>query len=169
MKNQDSNRDDARAFSGAAPQGEQEARDMEERRAEGALLITRVRAAFQHVELGSGVGLHEGQALYGYGTDEEQQTARDGDEKLDWRLLLSDDLEHCASSLSFFDAEGMRFHLPAFLIGEIEGSLQNSLSIRFSTEPDFSRSPFNMLNAEQQSVVRDCLAFLNQMWNESAG
>lgn len=169
MKNQDSDHDDPRPSGRPSPQGEQEARERAERLAEARALIARVREAFADVKLGGGIGLHEGQALDDYGNAEAQQSARDTDEKEDWRKLLSADLEACDSSLSFFDAEGMRFHLPAFLIGEIEGSLENSLSMRFSAHPDFNRSPFSLLNAEQRAVVEDCLVYLERAWNESAG
>lgn len=169
MKNQGSEHDDRRAGHGLSPQSEQDARDHAERQAEAHALIARVRQAFADVKLGSGVGLHEGQALDDYGNAEAQQAARDTDEKEDWRKLLAADLEACDSSLSYFDPEGMRFHLPAFLIGEIEGSLENSLSMRFSAHPDFNRSPFSLLNAEQRAVVEDCLVYLERAWNESAG
>jgi hypothetical protein len=35
------------------------------------------------------------------------------DEKEDWSRIPIEGLNRCNSSLSFFDAEGMRFHLPA--------------------------------------------------------
>jgi len=38
------------------------------------------------------------------------------DEKMNWENIPSSELERCNSSLSFFDAKGMRFHLPAFMI-----------------------------------------------------
>jgi hypothetical protein len=46
--------------------------------------------------------------------------ARKKDETENWKLLKPEILQRCNSSLSFFDAEGMKFHIPAFIIASIQ-------------------------------------------------
>ena len=54
---------------------------------------------------------------HGQGLDDDYEDAatcealRLTDEKDDWSKIAVADLNQCYSSLSFFDAEGMRFHL----------------------------------------------------------
>jgi hypothetical protein len=87
-----------------------------------AALIAEVSAAFADVRLGSGVGLFEAQGLDDYAADEERKALRERDEKEDWTLLRAVDLNRANSSFSFFDAAGMRFHLPAYLIADCAAS-----------------------------------------------
>ena len=85
-------------------------------------VILEIENAFSHIKLGNGIGLWEAQAIDDYASNEEQMLARDKDEKEDWKSLNPDILQKCNSSLSFFDAEGMRFHLPAFIIASMNNS-----------------------------------------------
>jgi hypothetical protein len=47
-------------------------------------------------------------------------------------------LNACYSSLSFFDAEGMRFPLPAFLIAELNGGYLQDMSFQLAYLNDYS-------------------------------
>ncbi len=93
-------------------------------------VIAEIEAAFSGVVLGDGVGLREGQGLDDYQPREALVSIREKDEHLDWRRIPPTELRSCESSLSFFDAEGMRFHLPAFLISDLRG--QSSLGPLYS-------------------------------------
>src|SRR5450631_1381037 len=86
-------------------------------------LIAEIRQAFHDVALGDGTGLWEAQSIDDYEDEKCQSKARSRDEKLDWSRISSDDLKRCDSSLSFFDANGMRFHLPAYMIDRIQRRL----------------------------------------------
>jgi hypothetical protein len=88
--------------------------------------LSLVRSAFQGVTLGKGVGLRQGQGLDDYADERSLATYRAQDEKLDWSAIPVADLDQCYSSLSFFDADGMRFHLPAYLVADLEGRLQTA-------------------------------------------
>ena len=125
-------------------------------------LIRQIQSAFEGVTLGNGVGLLEAQALDGYGSVEECAAARVHDEKIDWRRISSKALNDCSSSLSFFDAEGMRFHLPAFLIAEIEGTFRHTVSYHVSTAKK-GRNRFALLSEAQRAAV---LAFIDYMTEE---
>ena len=79
-------------------------------------LIQDINEAFRGVKLEDGIGLWEGQGLDDYATNVECRKLREQDEKDDWRKIPVIDLYKCSSSLSFFDAKGMRFHMPIFLL-----------------------------------------------------
>src|SRR5690606_11328391 len=87
-----------------------------------------IRAAFRDVRLGNGVGLMQAQGLDDYADSKTLAEYRSQDEKDDWSKIPVSELNACYSSLSFFDAEGMRFHLPAFLIADIEGTFNQEVT-----------------------------------------
>ena len=118
-----------------------------------------VRAAFADVRLGGGVGLYEGQALDGYADQATRARLREKDEKLDWAALKAKALNECHSSLSFFDAEGMRFHLPAYLCAELDDDYDFDLLYTItSVQPSDGR--FSLLDRAQRSVVNAYLNFV---------
>lgn len=79
-------------------------------------LIKKINDAFQDVKLEDGIGLWEAQGHDDRLTTNEVIALRKKDEKEDWRKIPVIDLYKCSSSLSFFDAKGMRFHMPIFLL-----------------------------------------------------
>ena len=127
-----------------------------------AEIVGQVTEAFEGVKLGMGVGLFEGQAIDNYDGDEERAKLREKDEKEDWRRIESMDLIDCHSSLSFFDALGMRFHLPAFICSELKGEFGEGLDITLSGLNDWNRPKFGLLSSQQQSAVSTFLEFLAQ-------
>lgn len=82
-------------------------------------VVAQIEGAFADTQLGDGIGLFEANGLDDYACDEELRRYRATDEKLDWRRISYSDLERCYSSPSFFNAQGFVFHLPAFLIAEL--------------------------------------------------
>lgn len=86
-----------------------------------------ISEAFAGVRLGKGVGLEEGQAIDGYADEETRARYRARDEKEDWSRIPAKRLIDWSSSLSFFDPAGMRFHLPAFLMADLQGRHLQSL------------------------------------------
>ena len=82
-------------------------------------VIAKISDAFADTKLGDGVGLFEANGLDDYASDEELRRLRASDEKLDWKRISAADLSRCYCSPSFFDPQGFVFHLPAFLIAEL--------------------------------------------------
>lgn len=119
-------------------------------------VIERVERAFSAVVLGNGIGLWQAQAIDDYETVSEQKKARETDEKEQWIKLSAADLQSCHSSLSFFDADGLRFHLPAFIIGSIKGEVDDPL---FHLTNLFGSSKFESLSLEQKRVVSEYLVW----------
>lgn len=118
-----------------------------------------IRKAFAGVALGDGIGLHEAQAIDDYKSDAVRAARRAKDERLDWAALDADDLDRLHSSLAFFDAEGMRFHLPAYMLAELEGryGFDLALTIAYSASGD---ERYTLLNEAQKAAVRDFLRFV---------
>ena len=108
-----------------------------------------IHEAFAGITLGRGVSLHETVVIDDYGSTQARQKAREKDEKKDWRKLVdAPELKAVTGigGLSFFDAEGLRFHLPAYMcLALVSPLLQNRTLLRGLSEnrcflPCFSRS-----------------------------
>ena len=82
-------------------------------------LIAEIKSSFQNVKLEDGIGLWEGQGLDDYANENEILKLRLRDERNNWDTISYEDLAYAQSSLSFFDAKGMRFCLPKFLIFDL--------------------------------------------------
>ncbi|MFO0819367.1 MAG: DUF6714 family protein [Pirellulales bacterium] len=114
-----------------------------------------VRSAFSGVTLGNGVGLLQSQGLDDYSDERTLAAYRAQDEKNDWSAIPVADLDRCYSSLSFFDAAGMRFHLPAYLVADLENSLQTADVLFHLVHTDQGR--FDTLSTAQREAVRQFL------------
>jgi hypothetical protein len=123
-------------------------------------LRKRISDAFEGVTLGDGVGLYQAQGIDDYDTEEVCQSFRLGDEKDDWQRITSEDLNKCYSSLSFFDAAGMRFHLPAYLLAEIDGDYKFDLTMDFIDMSDHKMKQFSLFTEQQKGAVADYLRFI---------
>ena len=123
-------------------------------------VISDIREAFQGVTLGNGVGLFEGQALDDWADEATRRAYRDQDEKSDWEAIPVENLNRCHSSLSFFDPEGMRFHLPAFLVAELERELGVSPVFHLTELDDWAKGKFVVFSQAQRDAVREFLLFI---------
>lgn len=117
-------------------------------------LISRINEAFQGVELDGGIGLSEGGAIDDYKDEHFRAACRQKDEKLLWNTIPPVMLNQYHSSLSFFDAKGMQFHLPAFIIAEIKGKYRFGLVFTLSNLSDYSLSQFALLSQSQRQAIR---------------
>jgi hypothetical protein len=79
------------------------------------------------------------------------------DEKTDWTRIPSGELH---DSMAFLDAEGMRFHLPAYMIGELTGESNHSPVWTLTTFDTLSPERFALLSSVQRTVVRAFLQFV---------
>ena len=134
------------------------------RRQMAEALQAAIRDAFAGVTLSAGIGLFEAAGLDARANDETLAAYRAMDERLDWRALAPANLKGCSSSLSFFDAEGMRFHIPAYLIadlGDLDGSDDFGL-VYTLTCGTLLHEQFAGLNAEQRDVIRAYLQFIGE-------
>ena len=119
-----------------------------------------IKDAFFDVTLGSGVGLREAQGLDDFADEATCASYRAGDEKDDWRRISIEELNACYSSLSFFDAEGMRFHLPAYLLADLNGTYLQDLSFQLAYLNNYSIDQYASLSVKQRQAVRAYLLFI---------
>lgn len=139
-------------------------------------LLSHIDRAFAGVTLGDGVSLHESEVIDNDGTDEERRVAREPDEKTDWRRLVDHpDLTAYFGSgyggLSFLDAAGVRFHLPACLSrvvrdfdnhdDELSGMFA-SLCWLLTRSDQYNRGRLAILGDEQRACVRECLVLFRE-------
>jgi hypothetical protein len=122
-------------------------------------LITKISESFRGITLGDGVGLQQAQGLDDYEDEATCAAYREGDEKENWQAISSDELFRCNSSLSFFDAEGMRFHLPAYLISALSGD-DDWITFHLTRLDAHGRSYFSALSPIQRHAVREFLLFI---------
>jgi len=117
--------------------------------------------AFSGVTLGDGVGLLQAQGLDDYADEKTCAAYREKDEKHDWRAIGLDAINRYSSSLSFVDEEGMRFHLPAFLVAAMDGTYEFDLTYTLA-HTAFASDQFALLTPAQRQVVRGYLQFIEQ-------
>ncbi len=123
-------------------------------------LIEQISIAFADVKLEDGIGIWEGEALDNYAQAEEKALYRAKDEREDWHKLINDDLNTCFCSLSYLDAKGMRFCLPAYMIADITEvyyhhigySLISSLADQTDFTP-YALEQFSLFNRQQKDAV----------------
>jgi hypothetical protein len=118
-----------------------------------------IQDAFAGVKLGNGVGLMQAQGLDDYADSATCASYRAHDEKDDWRRISPDALNRCFSSLSFFEAEGMRFHLPAYLIGYLQDTFKGEIMFTLTHLNEYSEKQFALLSGIQRNAVRAFLEF----------
>ncbi len=116
-------------------------------------ILQKIEVAFAGVALGNGIGLNEAQAIDDYQSSEGQAMARQKDEKENWKQLNYNALQRCYSSLSFFDADGMRFHLPAYIIAELKEQIDDLVIFHLTHINDYGQSNFTLLNDAQCEVI----------------
>lgn len=117
-------------------------------------LCDRIREAFAGVKLGNGIGLQQAQGLDDYEDEQTCARYRASDEKEDWSRIPAEELNRCNSSLCFFDAEGMRFHLPAYLIADLQGLYRFSVAFSLTQLNDYLKSRFVLFSPAQRGAVR---------------
>lgn len=122
-------------------------------------LITEVHIAFKDVKLEDGVGLWEGKGLDDYADEKVRLELRKKDERNNWNQISSDTLNQCHCSLSYFDAKGMKFHLPAFMVASIMGVYKFDLVFTLINLSDY-QTQFVFLSQKQKEVVKLFLEYL---------
>jgi hypothetical protein len=135
--------------------------DLKMRRAKAQELCRVIEEAFSDVTLGEGVGLKEGLARDNWEDQAKRASSRSLDEKYDWSSIPPEDLNRCSCSLSSFDAEGMRFHLPAFLIGNLTGECEQRVDFYLTHPEGYSKAKFALLSDKQRHAVRQFLLHIS--------
>lgn len=130
-------------------------------------VIQLIHQAFEHVKLENGVSLHQTIKIDNYGeTNEALESQISADERNNWKKLI-DDPELIKVSgiggLSFYDAKGLRFHLPAYLclcINQTDTEVASSLVFQLTHLEAYNRERFSILTVEQRKAVKVFLTYI---------
>lgn len=125
-------------------------------------VVAQIEDAFGDTQLGDGIGLFEAKGLDDYASDEELRRYRAKDEKHDWRRISYSDLEGCYSSPSFFNAQGFLFHLPAFLIAELNDKHPYGFIDRLFRSDEHPEGWRNLLTNNQRIAIIATLELIRE-------
>ncbi|MBC7750677.1 MAG: hypothetical protein H7Z73_03015 [Candidatus Saccharibacteria bacterium] len=120
-----------------------------------------IREAFKEVKLGNGTGLKEADGIDEYKDAVTLAEYRAEDEKEDWQLIPVDNLNRYRSGLSFFEAEGMRFHLSAFMISELNGDCNFDIAFTLTRLEEHCTQKYSLFSVQQRIAVREFLLLLS--------
>ena len=123
-------------------------------------VIQRLRTSFADVKLEDGIGLREGQAIDDRENSATRSRYRSADEQNDWQNIPVEELKRGYSSLAFFDPKGMRFHLPTFLIAELEGTMRFGIEFHVTQLDEYALGKLILLSLEQKAAVEACLRYM---------
>lgn len=124
--------------------------------------VQQIHDAFDKVKLGYGIGIHEANGLDDYAGDIELARVRKLDERSDWRKLDPEFLNQYNSTPSFFDARGFVFHLPAFLLAELDDKLEFGFIDRIVEKRPPSGSWLDLLTPQQANALVTVLSLVKQ-------
>jgi hypothetical protein len=136
-----------------------------------APLIVEITAAFDGVAREDGVSLREGIVMDDYGPEEQRAAARLLDTDTRWQDVSDDDMQRYEVSLSFFDAKGFRYYLPAYMLRDLRLNIDAehgissdtlySLSLAADTRlRNFQLERFSLLTPPQGQAVCRFLRFV---------
>jgi hypothetical protein len=136
------------------------------REAERQRLIRQVEAAFDGVELGVGVSLHQARAMDDYASDAEIAAARAFDTERRWQDVSDEKLHRLSDTLPFMDPAGFRFYLPRFMLfalkhregSEYGGSWASSTAV-YWTDPRQLGDNIALMTPPQREAIQGFHAF----------
>ncbi len=132
-------------------------------------LIRLIENAFDGVQRGKGITLHQADVIDEYGSEEEEAEARKLDTEKRWQDIPEDWIQKensFSAALCFLDPQGFRYYIPAFMIFAIR-HYDDASSL---AGPDFTiyafkdermwRETWALLNKEQKEAVAEFLRFM---------
>jgi len=128
-------------------------------------LLALIAEAFKDVRLEDGVSLHETIVIDNYGSKDAMMRARSRDEKMDWQKLIHDPelLEvNGIGGLAFYDAKGLRFHLPAYLSVVLMNDwvdIAESLLYNLTSDSEYNRKRLDILDPPMKKCVGEVLKY----------
>jgi hypothetical protein len=125
-------------------------------------IVAQIKDAFANTKLGNGIGLFEANGLDDYASDDELRRLRDLDEKLDWRRISVADLAKCYCSPVFFNPQGFVFHLPAFLIAELNDNHPYGFIDRLYAAHEHPKGWRTLLTSEQRNAIIATLELIRE-------
>ncbi len=128
-------------------------------------VVSEISIAFANTKLDDGIGLFQANGLDDYASASELKQLRNCDEKNDWRKISHSDLERCNAAPSFFDAKGFIFHLPAFLIAELNDRHPYGFIDRLFRTEEHPEGWRMILTEDQRRAIISTLKLIRQYPN----
>ncbi|CAN5820391.1 hypothetical protein BH23ACT12_BH23ACT12_02140 [soil metagenome] len=133
-------------------------------------LIEQINAVFGRVELGDGLSLHQARAMDRLQPPEDVLEARPLDREDRWQEISDGKVEEFHYALTFMDPEGLRFHLPRFMVFALEHPGLDSPAIDaavyacdFGDEMDQDVvAQFNAMSRTQMKTIAGFLAHITE-------
>lgn len=116
-------------------------------------LIAEINAAFDGVCREDGITLHEALAIDDRKSFEEMKAARQFDTDQQWQTVRDEDLLACESALSFLDAKGFRYYLPAFMLQSLKDWQPDSSGILDSCVYHLLHEPQKSLRKSEPAQI----------------
>jgi hypothetical protein len=133
-------------------------------------LISRLFEAFKGVQLEGGVSLHQTIYIDNYGDiTKAEALAIEKDETKDWKKLINSPQLLKVSGIggiSFFDAKGLRFHLPAYLCTAFEhphADITGSLLFTLTCKSEYNDKRLSILNPIQKKCIGMVLQYFRTL------
>ena len=123
-------------------------------------LIRKIEDAFAGLTLGDGIGLLEANGFDDYAGKDELAELRSRDEHTDWRRIDVETLNRCYAAPTFMNARGFIFHLPAFLVAELNDNFGYGFIDRLYDPHPHPSGWIELLNAAQRAALAAVLALV---------
>lgn len=124
--------------------------------------ISEIADAFARVQREDGVTLHEAEVIDDYGSAQERSAARQRDMDSHWHDVPGADIEQHYSILSFLDAKGLRYYLPAYMIWTLRNYATSPSATIDSTiyALGFDNSHFHIFTPRQSKAIARFLEYM---------
>ena len=133
-----------------------------------AELIEQIRIAFVEVTLGKGESLHQAHLEGAYWDDALWLAAKEKDPETRWQKVPDWKIESGASTLSFFDPEGWRFYIPAFMCWTLrnwrtsDSITSDSILWNLANTGEHWERRYRLLDCDQCEAIFDFLTFFDR-------
>jgi antitoxin component YwqK of YwqJK toxin-antitoxin module/ankyrin repeat protein len=124
-------------------------------------LIEEIKNEFKEVKLNGGMGLNCAKSFDDYEYDKIDDML---EEEENWANISFDDLNDKSGGFRYFDSRGLLFHLPAYLVCELNYKFEQDL-INYFVSEQFDRlvKKFSSFNYEQMRVTINCFEYFHQI------
>jgi hypothetical protein len=116
-------------------------------------LVAEIEAAFDGVAREGGTTLHEAGAMDDWKSAEEQRAARRLDGEARWQDVPDEDISARDSALSFLNAKGFRYYVPAFMLYALRHWAEDSDSVLSSCKYHLLHLPSTSLRQSEPSRI----------------
>ncbi len=136
--------------------------------------LQEIHAVFGEAELGDGLSLHQAGAMDLMLTAEEVELSRRLDSETRWQDIPDSKVEEFHYALTFMDPEGLRFHLPRFMVYSLEHPGLDSPAVDAAVYAcDFGDdmadevlAQFNAMSRRQMRTIANFLVFVAESKDE---